>query len=93
MSKLEQLELAVRSLSAQEREAFSAWFAALEGEEWEVAPCRLTTGEPLTRAEFEQLIAEGLPDADAGRLVPFDFEDIRRRGREQLAARRTGSAP
>ncbi|MEM1133111.1 MAG: type II toxin-antitoxin system ParD family antitoxin [Pseudomonadota bacterium] len=42
----------------------------------------------LRTLEYESLkafIQEGIDDLNAGRTVPFDIEDIKRRGRERLA--------
>lgn len=47
--------------------------------------------DPEWTDEIRRSLAEGLADADAGRVVAADqvfFESIKRRGREQLAERR-----
>lgn len=45
------------------------------------------TGREWTQEELRAEIQKGLDDIAAGRVKPLDVEDIRRRGRERLAAR------
>jgi hypothetical protein len=50
------------------------------------------TGRTLDDAELAAMIQVGIDDANAGRLVEFDAESIKHRGRERLKARqREGS--
>ena len=49
--------------------------------------CNRDVGPRLTVEQLKSLIEEGV--ADAGRFEPFDVEDVKRRGRERLAARGT----
>ena len=52
MSTVEELEAAVKKLSPEERQAFRAWFAKFDAEEWDrqlegdVAAGRLDSAEP-----------------------------------------------
>lgn len=49
------------------------------------------TGEPLTHEQLKAELQKGIDDIEAGRVAPLDIEDIKRRGRERLAAQRERS--
>ena len=50
------------------------------------------TGRELEEGELKALIQEGFDDEAAGRVGPLDVDDIKRRGRERLAARQPSGA-
>lgn len=70
------VEYAISELVEQRNEAAS--FVAINPQ----------TGEPLTDDQLRAEIQKGLDDIDAGRVAPLDVEELKRRGRERLAARK-----
>lgn len=64
---------------------------SLQSEDCEI--CDRSAGPRFSAEEFREFLSAGLAQAEAGLLVPADLDEIRRRGRERLAARGVTSGP
>ncbi len=64
MSTIQEIEAAVRQLSAEERAAFRVWFAEFDAEEWD----RQLESDVAT-GKLDWLIAEARADREAGRCT------------------------
>lgn len=62
MSTVQEIEDAVRQLSAEQRAAFRTWFADFDAEEWD----RQLEGD-VAAGKLDWLAAEALADRQAGR--------------------------
>jgi hypothetical protein len=66
MSKLEQIESQISSLSAEELARFREWFAQFDSETWD-----RQIEQDLAAGKFDDLIAEAEEDLKAGRMRPL----------------------
>lgn len=64
MSTIQQIEDAVRQLSAEERAAFRAWFAEFDAEEWD-----RQLGADVSAGRLDWLINEARQDLREGRCT------------------------
>ena len=64
MSTVQEIEDAVRQLSADERAAFRAWFAEFDAQEWD-----RQIESDLAAGKLDWLIAEAKADRQAGRCT------------------------
>lgn len=66
MTKLEQIEMSVQSLSKDELKKFAAWFAELQAERWDKQ-----IEDDVAAGRLDDLIAEARKEIKAGKIRPL----------------------